>query len=560
MITSDTDPNRKIIDGRYEQLKVLGCGAGGEVLLVRDLELEDQLLALKILYPHLAFSDASYSRFRTEARVTMQLSHPNILPTYGMGRTTEGFTYLKMEYVEGYALDTIVRERSIPLTFDFIAKVLRSVAAGLLHAHNHGIIHRDLKPANILIGLDGSIRVADFGVAYMIRAEARHTKLGHIVGTPHYMAPEALAGGLPDNRSDIYALGMVGYELVTGRPAFKGDNFWELAERIHADAPDPIAKLSPAVPDWLSTFVHRCLEKSKQLRYQDMQEALMALPPDEEDPHQRSANETPIKTRAEYPAHTGSNLTHRTQQYGRSVLSYALGTGLLLGLPLLPPWLNDHATHRYAVAVLSIERHYGQPIPNLRRVFNLDPRNRWPDVAFAGSSRQPTPTAFVEAGFEPNLHAPKLGGYAIHAAIITGDELLLEKLLAKHAGLDVLDMSGSTPLMLAIQQLRENLAITLIAAGANPSIADPSGKSALHYAARRGWTGLVTALLKKGASPHQIDNEGNTPLHEASLSENEATIRELLAYGADPLALNAAGDTPPSLSKSWPSLPYFGGS
>lgn len=533
-----------LIDGRFEPIRMLGSGAGGDVVLVRDRNLDGHLLALKILHPHHTLSQAAFGRFRTETRVTMQLSHPNILATYGMGRTAEGITYLKMEYVEGEPLDRIVRAPEYRGEVESVLKILQGVASALRYAHSRGIIHRDLKPANILVAADGTVKVADFGLAYLIRAEARYTRTGDIIGTPHYMAPEVVRGEIPDARSDIYALGMVAYEMFVGRPAFDAESFWELAHCILTVAPPrPMTTQGECVPTWIEEFILRALQKDKHQRFSDMSEVLLALQlvdqdNDEEPPHR--TNRDPF---AESRPSSSDALTHRTQQHAQRLLKALLWFGILC-LIVLPPWLNNDARQKYRTALFFLERVALPHSPLLRQLFNVEPAASWPEIVFGTSPNEQVAIAFLDAGYQPDAFWPPAGGYPLHQAGELGALGLLKALLKAGASLEVVDKHGKTALTIALQHGFQQGAFLLLDSRANPGVPDRSGRLPIHTAARRGRYALVEQLLRAGSPVNWPDMDGLTPLHEAVTAANLDLVRLLLEHGADPNAHDIYGITP----------------
>lgn len=248
--------------GPFEVRDRLGHGGMGMVYLAHDPML-DRPVAVKVLRVP---DDETRRRFLREARLHAKVQHPHIVNIYAVGEH-EGQPYLAMEYIAGSTLAAIIRnEDEVPLA----RKVawLAELAAGLDHAHHYGIVHRDVKPSNILITRDsGRLRLLDFGIAHGQEALGM-TMAGMVIGTPQYMSPEQITGKPVDARSDIFSVGLVGYELLTGRQAFGGDNVFDISRRIVSEAPAPLATACPEVPAALVRVIEKCLEKAPEHRYQ----------------------------------------------------------------------------------------------------------------------------------------------------------------------------------------------------------------------------------------------------------------------------------------------------
>jgi serine/threonine-protein kinase len=238
--------------GRYRVVRVLGDGAMGKVVLAQDGEL-DRAVAVKVLDEQLA-QDASFrARFSREARVAASLSHPNIVTVFDVGEA-EGRPFIVMEYIEGRTLDARLRDEG-PLPADEVVRVGRQVAEGLEAAHANGLVHRDLKPSNLIEREDGTVKIADFGIARSVDATAL-TEEGSIVGTAAYLAPEQAEGGTVSHETDLFALGVVLYELLTGRQPWQVDSLAALAARREAPTPDA----PPGTPEGLRLAIERSLE------------------------------------------------------------------------------------------------------------------------------------------------------------------------------------------------------------------------------------------------------------------------------------------------------------
>ncbi|MGK2858721.1 MAG: serine/threonine-protein kinase [Thermoanaerobaculia bacterium] len=249
---------------RYEIEGFLGRGGMGSVYQVRDLE-SGATLALKIL--HAAADDPGGSeRFRREIGVLAKISHPSIPSIAGSGLLGDEM-YFVAEFVDGKNLRRIVRE-SGPFAPDEAARVCAAVADALDEAHRHGVIHRDVKPHNVMIASDGTVRLLDFGVARGVGIDMKTiTATGMIVGTPEYMSPEQFEGHRVDGRSDIYSLGVVLFELLTGRLPFVADTPVALALAHTRDPAPPPRSIRSEIPAWMNRVVLKCLEKNPADRF-----------------------------------------------------------------------------------------------------------------------------------------------------------------------------------------------------------------------------------------------------------------------------------------------------
>ena len=227
-----------ILAERYRIIGLLGRGGMGEVYRADDLKL-GQPVALKFLPRHLAADKDRLERFYAEVRIARQVSHPNVCRVYDVGEM-DGQQYLSMEYVDGEDLASLLK-RIGRLPPDKALDISRELCAGLAAAHERGVLHRDLKPANVMVDGRGRARITDFGLA----VAAGEVVEGEVSGTPAYMAPEQLAGKGASVRSDVYALGLVLYELYTGRKAFDGATFQELRRKHAEDPPASPSTISP---------------------------------------------------------------------------------------------------------------------------------------------------------------------------------------------------------------------------------------------------------------------------------------------------------------------------
>ncbi|PYP78755.1 MAG: hypothetical protein DMD35_10555 [Gemmatimonadetes bacterium] len=262
--------------GEYSLQRELGRGGMGIVYLARDVQL-DRDVAIKVLPSHLALTEASRERFLHEARTAAGLSHPHIVPIHRVGETS-GFVFFVMSYVEGETLGERLR-RTGPLAADDATRVLREVAWALAYAHGRGIVHRDVKPDNILLEADtGRALVTDFGIARG-SATVDETDPGRIMGTANFMSPEQAAGEAIDGRSDIYALGVVGYLAVSGRLPFEASNLPALLVRQATEAAPSVLRAAPGLPPRLGAAIDRCLARDPADRFADGETLAAALAP-----------------------------------------------------------------------------------------------------------------------------------------------------------------------------------------------------------------------------------------------------------------------------------------
>jgi serine/threonine protein kinase/tetratricopeptide (TPR) repeat protein len=249
--------------GRYQVIEELGQGGMGRVYKVVDTEIEEKV-ALKLLNPEVASDEETIRRFRNELKLARTISHKNICRMYDLGQR-EGTYYITMEYVPGENLKSFVR-RSGQLTVGKAVRLAAQVCEGLTEAHRLGVVHRDLKPQNIMIDHEGNARIMDFGIARSLKAKGV-TGPGVIIGTPEYMSPEQVEGEEADQRSDIYSLGIILFEMLTGRLPFKGDTPLSIALKQKAETPPDPREFNFRIPEDLSRVVLRCLEKDRGKRY-----------------------------------------------------------------------------------------------------------------------------------------------------------------------------------------------------------------------------------------------------------------------------------------------------
>ncbi len=254
----------------YQVLQVLGHGAMGIVYLARDSRI-GRLAALKTLktseLPQSDESEEFLDRFKREAEVCGSLVHPNIVTLYEVGYSHRMIRYLAMEYVEGESLSTLVKRRQ-RLQIPLASQITLDVLAALDYAHERKIIHRDIKPANILVTDRGHAKIADFGVARYVREGISNvTKAGHLLGTPYYMPPEHISGKEIDGRADLFSVGVLYYELLSGRRPFEGTSIMDVLYDVVNEPAPPLRKIAPDLPRWCELYVERLLRKEPKERF-----------------------------------------------------------------------------------------------------------------------------------------------------------------------------------------------------------------------------------------------------------------------------------------------------
>ncbi|MBM7806656.1 serine/threonine-protein kinase [Geodermatophilus bullaregiensis] len=262
------EPGRRMLGDRYELSELIASGGMGQVWRATDLLLH-RPVAVKVLRSEYTGDPTFLARFRAEAQHAAALSHPNIAAVFDYGETEaadtgEQLAYLVMELVEGQPLSALLRAEG-RLDTSTTLSVLGQTAAALAEAHRAGLVHRDVKPGNILVRPDGSVKITDFGIAWSA-GSVPLTRTGQVIGTPQYISPEQAEGHLATPASDVYALGLVGYECLSGHPAFDGDNAVTIALKQLRSDPEP---LSDDLPGGVRTLIRRALSKDPAARMPD---------------------------------------------------------------------------------------------------------------------------------------------------------------------------------------------------------------------------------------------------------------------------------------------------
>src|SRR5271165_4631023 len=281
---------RKIAPGtqldHYKIISLLGAGGMGEVYLAEDLQLRRKV-ALKLIAPELTLDERGLRRFEHEAHAASALNHPNILTIYEFGHA-DGLRFIASEFIDGETLRQ--RMANGKLGWNAAIEIAMQMASALVAAHACGIVHRDIKPDNVIVRTDGIVKVLDFGIAKLTERQVEETirrralsvapatsEPGMVLGTAKYMSPEQARGLAVDSRSDIFSLGSVIYEMVTGRAAFEGETASDvMAEILKVDPPPPV-DYAPDVPNELERIIGKALRKDRETRYQAVKDLLIDL-------------------------------------------------------------------------------------------------------------------------------------------------------------------------------------------------------------------------------------------------------------------------------------------
>jgi serine/threonine protein kinase/Tfp pilus assembly protein PilF len=369
--TLETTPEElttgSIFAGRYHIVEELGKGGMGRVYRAIDKKLNEEV-ALKLIRPEIARDERTLERFQNELKIARKISHRHIGRMYEL-MEEKGVHFITMEYVAGQDLKGLIRQTG-QLTARKAISIASQVLRGLAEAHRLGVVHRDLKPSNIIVDREGSARIIDFGIARAAATKGM-TGAGTIIGTPEYMAPEQVEGKPADLRADLYALGVILFEMVTGRPPFEGETPLSVAVKHKTDPPPDPWSLAPQIPAELGRVILRSLEKDRDKRYQTSEEFLAALAAIDE--------ALPTTERAAMPHKPATSKKITVEFTPKKLVIPAVALAVLLAAVvfLWHPWTSPKAAAlpkaEHSVAVISFENLTGdagedgliKAVPNL---------------------------------------------------------------------------------------------------------------------------------------------------------------------------------------------------
>lgn len=509
----------QLIAGRYSVRGFLGAGSMGWVLKVADLALGGEIVALKVLYPHLLRDPAHLSRFRQEVATARQLTHPSIIHLHDFEENVDGETFIAMEYIRGTDLaDLLIERHGKGLPLDEAVLILLRIAQGLLYAHQQGIIHRDLKPSNILLGQSGEVRICDFGLAQSVEHEFGLTRTGEVFGTPRYMAPEQFEGQELDQRVDIYSFGMIAYELLSGSTPFQGDDFFTLAGQ-HLEQPCPaVRSAATQVPEWLDELIARCCAKSRAERPLSFREIVAVL-------EAKLPESTRLNLKSLRPFHRRRLPAHVNQRL--------LTTVWCIIAVVLFEWWYAQSKPRVMImsAVLSVEAQLGFELQPLKWLLGID-------VSLLRRKSIFELLEQAKSGKKESRH--QLSAMLQAERHIVTDPLGKHEWLANERG-----PNGETLFQTVVKSGLPALIDNFDSAGYEHRILDTEGETAYTYAIRHQLRNALRDMHGMRDYGAGIPNaRGDFPMHIAVLVRDRDTVSTLLDRHIEPNRVNRQGLTP----------------
>lgn len=558
--TKRHDPVPALLAPRYSRLRIVGRGGMGAVYRAWDSERRDEV-AVKVIISELAANGLIRERFAREVKAMARLQHPAVVRFFEYGEVEE-LAYFTMEYVEGAPMTSLVgsTELGVPEAVRMVADVLDGLAA----VHATGLVHRDIKPGNIVVSTAGQAKLMDFGLVKFADGATLTalTRTGQVVGTLRYLPPEILEGRAPDERCDVYQMGLVLYEVLEGELPVKGANIVELIRRADwMRVPRPKRE---GVDDELAAIMSKALAPDVGLRYpsagafrdglrgwlQGLKRATARPSPSPVEPAEQSGRQPQVAiSEVGIPSSQG-----RGKLVIPAVALLGAVLGVLAGLALRssPPAVVEGGSSvppSVGVAAAAEERdeigwtrlHGAAYAGKVAAVESLLAAGASPDAVddalwrplhvASGAGRAEVVARLLASAADPEARDAQ-GRTALSWAAGEGHGAVVELLLAHGATVDGGDGLGRTPLHHAAAAAQGGIVATLLRNGAVVDARDRAGQTALHLAALRDAVGVVAALIAAGASPDAQDGMGQTALHMAVDLRRTGAVRSLVAAGA----------------------------
>jgi serine/threonine protein kinase len=490
--------------GRYEVVRAVGIGTIGEVLHVLDHQLDYQSIALKILHPHLLRDEKVFQRFQNEVLISRQLANEHIVRVYDLVSEADS-QYLVVEYVPGCNLAEAMLgydHQRLPLQ-DFLY-IFQQILVAIVHAHQQNVVHRDLKPANILLDQNGTVKLTDFGLARSIESAHGLTRTGEIVGSPAYLAPEQFRSPSPAVSADIYSVGILAFELLTGSLPFSGESLLALA-RAHIAEPFPVERLSArGVPNWLTVLIASCCEKDPALRPSSTREILEKIEAallKESTAKEREFSQTQIRSKIRK---NQRDISLFTKRWRRAVVAVWVGCVFtVFNFVLFEPGSRKRMT---AWAIQTEIQTDIDSAPIQRLIFgDYDPRD--PEAIFKAVHRPDDGPilSLIQGGASPMIYfTDRPRETVLHRAIRTNARYL-DHLLRGDYNYDLGNEAGETPLLLATRLGAQGVIGPLLNLGVDINKRDNQGNSPLLVAVATGQADSVIAILNSRTTQGETD-------------------------------------------------------
>lgn len=525
------------IAGRYRVERLLGAGGMGWVVAARDSQLHSEVVALKLLYPHLFVGGTSVAALRNEVLISRRLTHANIVQTHRFDDTEDGTYFLSMELVDGISLGAAIRTRlaECRAAAETLAPAL---IEAMSFAHRRGVIHCDLKPDNILLDASFAPKIADFGLARVFRDENRDTREQRLVGTPYYMAPEQFLQTPADFRTDIYSFGILMFELWAGRRPFEERSLFLLADR-HLRSALPLEILtSEAAPQWLVRLVTRATAKDPGERYSSFDEI------HEELVREGICSSTLTDVVAEQPpvavAPRIKGLRPRRVVGCVSLLFLLIGTALAR--------TNGSVAWRIRAGFFWVDRNVGFDLEPLRTILGVEGDGN--DISPLWRLNPDLVSSLVMSGVDPNQYDAD-GDTPLHKTLKPGPDAVpyldfrqVRRLLAFGADPNARNAAGDTASHLAAKTGADWAMKLVLDAGGRTDLPNALGETPLALAVSARAYGSVEQLIRRGVSVNVTDTKGLTPLHRAASVVDSTLVRSLLQAGATVDSVDRRGWTP----------------